>query len=56
LWTRAGVSQGIRDSLSTQFNGLNAFVERNADKLVIHFLVFAFLAATLVFLRRWVHP
>jgi len=56
LWTRAGVSQGIRDSLSTQFNGLNAFVERNADKLVIHFLVFAFLAATLVFLRRWVRP
>jgi len=56
LWTRAGVSQGIRDSLSTQFNGLNAFVERNADKLVIHFLVFVFLAATLVFLRRRVRP
>jgi len=56
LWTRAGISQGIRESLAAQFDGLNAFAERNTDKLIVHFLVFVFLAATLIFLRRWVRP
>ncbi len=56
LWTRAGISQGIRESLAAQFDGLNAFAERNTDKLIVHFLVFVFLAATLIFLRRRVRP
>ena len=56
LWTRAGISQGIRESLAAQFDGLKAFAERNNDKLLVHFLVFVFLAASLVFLRRQMRP
>lgn len=56
LWTRTDVSQGIRDSLATQFNGLNAFAARNTDKLIIHFLVFVLFAAILIFLRRRARP
>jgi small-conductance mechanosensitive channel len=56
LWTRTGIRQGIRDSLSAQFEGLNAFATRNRDKLIIHILVFVLLAGVLFYLRRWAQP
>ncbi len=56
LWTRAGVSQGLRDSLSAQFDGLKAFAARSRDKLFIHFLLFVLFAAFLIFLRRRARP
>lgn len=56
LWTRAGVSEGLRDSLATQMSGLKAFADRNTDKLIIHFLVFVLFAVALISLRRRVRP
>ena len=56
LWTREGVSQGLRDSLQTQFSGLSAFASRNKDKLIIHILIFAALAGILFYLRRRARP
>lgn len=56
LWTRAGIRQGVRDSLAAQLNGLDAFAARNTDKLIIHFLVFVLFAAILIFLRRRARP
>ena len=56
LLTGEGVSQGLRDSLQTQFGGLNAFASRNKDKLIIHILVFAALAGILFYLRRRARP
>lgn len=56
LWTRDGVSQGLRESLQTQFGGLNAFAARNKDKLVIHILIFVALAGILFYLRRGARP
>ena len=56
LWTREGIAQGLRDSLQTQFGGLNAFASRNKDKLIIHILIFAALAGILFYLRRRARP
>ena len=56
LWRQGNVQQGLRNSLTTQLVGLNAFAERNKDKLIIHILVFVLLASILFYLRRWARP
>ena len=58
LWTRgaAGIRHGVHESLSTQFEGLNAFALRNRDKLIIHILLFALLAGVLFYLRGRARP
>ena len=56
LWTQTDVRGGLRESLTTQIQGLNAFSVRNRDKLIIHILVFALLAGILFYLRRWARP
>lgn len=56
LWTQRDARRGLRESLATQLQGLNAFATRNKDKLIIHILVFALLAGLLFYLRRWARP
>mgnify|MGYP001420588599 CR=1 FL=1 len=58
LWTRGqgGIRQNIRQSLTAQLQGLNAFAVLNKDKLIVHALVFVLLAALLFYLRRWARP
>lgn len=56
LWADGNIRQGLRDSLTPQIEGLNAFVQRNINKLVIHILVFVLLAGILFYLRRWARP
>lgn len=56
LWTKGDVGRGLRDSLATQIEGLNAFAARNKDKLIVHILVFAALAGALFYLRGKARP
>jgi len=56
LWTQTGSRKNIRDSVRAQAQGLSAFAARNADRLIVHGVVFVFFAAALLYLRHRARP
>lgn len=50
------ISQSAKNSITAQFTTLKDFAGRNADKLIIHLLVFVLFAGILFFLRRRAKP
>ena len=56
LWTQTGARRNIRESVAAQVAGLRAFADRNAERLIVHGVVFVLFAGTLLYLRRWIRP